>query len=96
MINAIPQGNVNDMEGMLNRQRKSFKPKMVCLEKSKTINIANNITQTGHNRSSENPDFSMEALNRKFLEGYVIDKNPFYNMENDKATFEMDYTFIKQ
>jgi len=91
----IQGGNVNDMEGVLNLNRVNFKHYMLCLENSKTINIANNLTQTGYNRHSNNKDFSLEELNSKFLQGYVIDKNDFYKIKNDNATFEKDYNLIE-
>jgi hypothetical protein len=94
-INKITFGNINDLEGTLNSNRSSFKHYMICLEKSKTVNIANNLVQSGYNRHSDKNEFSLEGLNKKFLDGYVIDSTDFYNINNDIATFERDYKLIK-
>jgi hypothetical protein len=88
--------NVNVLEGMLNAQRVMFPPHMICFEKPKTINIANNLTQTGQNRHSGKEEFSLESLNNKYLDGHVIDVKPFYNLDINMATFEKDYTFKKE
>jgi len=94
-INKMSFGNINDLEGNLNRCRSEFKHYMICMEKSKTINVANNLTQTGYNRHSNKPEFTLEELNKKFLEGFIIDSKDFYNINNDIATFEKDYRLIK-
>jgi len=93
-INKITFGNINDLEGTLNSNISSFKHYMICLEKSKTVNIANNLVQSGYNRHSDKKEFSLDVLNNKFLDGYVIDSSDFYNINNDIATFEKDYRLI--
>lgn len=95
-INSINFGNINDLEGSLNSNRDNFKSNMICLDKSKTVNIANNLTQTGFNRHSNKQEFSLEELNNKFLSGYEINKDDFYNIDNVIATFEKDYTFKRK
>jgi len=94
-MNQIRRGNVNDTEGMLNSNRGEFKHHMICMKKSKTINIANNLTQTGYNRHSSKKEFSLKKLNKLFLDGDVIDKTKFYGIENDQATYEKDYVLTK-
>ena len=93
-INNLSFGNINDLEGSLNGNRNLFKHQMMCMEKSKTINIANNLTQSGYNRHSDKKEFTLEELNKKFLDGYVIDSKDFYDINNDVATFEKDYRLI--
>jgi len=95
MIQNLPFNNVNRLEGLLNLQRSSFKKQMACFNKSKTINIANNLIQTGTNRHSNNPEYSVENLNRKFLEGNRISTENFYNYDNNLATLERDYIWLK-
>ena len=96
--NVLPMNfiNVNMLEGILNNQRGKFPPHMICFNKPKTINVANNLTQSGHNRHSGKEEFSLESLNNKYLDGYLIDVKPFYNLDINMATFERDYTFIKE
>jgi hypothetical protein len=94
-VNNISFGNINDLEGTLNQNRNTFKHYMICMDKSKTINIANNLTQSGYNRHSDKTEFTLEELNKKFLGDYVIDEKDFYNVDNDIATFEKDYRLIK-
>lgn len=83
--------NVNNLEGMFNNRRGHFKPKMACFQQSKTINIANNLTQSGTNRAGKKIEFSLEKLNRAFLGGARISPRQFYGIENTVATFEEDY-----
>lgn len=83
----------NPLEGYFNNHRQYFKPLNVCFEKSKTINVANNLVQTGRNRFSEKPEFHQETLNKKFLEGQRLDPKPFYNFDNVWATFPKDYSW---
>lgn len=94
-INNIHYRDVNNLEGTLNINRKNFKPHMICCMNSKTVNIANNLTQSGTNRHSNKHQFSLQVLNEKYLNNWVINKNTFYNMNNSMATFEHDYEFIK-
>lgn len=94
-VTTIEFSNVNDLEGVLNSNRGSFKKQMICMSLSKVASISNNLTQTGTNKHSDKKEFSLEVLNKKFLDGYVIDSADFYNINNDKATFEKDYRLIK-
>lgn len=95
-IDKLDFNNVNSLEGMLNNERESFKKYMICGKVSKTINIANNLSQSGTNRHSNKQEYSLKSLNDKYLEGYIIDEKKFYNMVNDKATFESDYELIEE
>lgn len=83
--------NVNNLEGMFNNRREKFQPKMACFQQSKTINIANNLTQSGTNRAGKKIQFSLAELNRAFLDGKRISARQFYGIENTVATFEEDY-----
>lgn len=94
-IDKLPFMTVNQLEGFLHARRQSFKPKMICFKESRTLNIANNLTQSGSNRHSNKQEYSLEELNRKYLEGYCIDEKDFVNLDNDVATFEMKYNFLR-
>jgi hypothetical protein len=87
--------NVNNLEGIFNLQRKHFRPYMACFDKPKTINIANNLTQSGNNRYGKNSMFTLENLNNKFLEGYKISTKNIYGIDINMPTFEHDYILEK-
>jgi hypothetical protein len=90
-VSKINFNHPNGLEGMFNNIREYFKSFNACFEKSKSINIANNIIQTGTNRHGRNKDFSVKTLNREFLNGNLLSTEPFYNFENTMSTFEKDY-----
>lgn len=83
--------NVNDLEGMFNRARHHFKPLMICFGEPMTLNVANNLVQSGTNRHSNKREYTVEALNDRFLSGYRIDPVSLYDHETNMATLELDY-----
>lgn len=87
--------HVNDLEAKLNMRRELFAPRMICFEKPKTVSIANNLTQTGHNRHANREELSIGALNDRFLGGERIAVKKLYEIESNTATFEKDYEFEK-
>ena len=87
---------VNAMEGAFNGNRPKFPPHMICFTEPKTISVANNVVQNNKSRNSNKPEFTPESLNKKFLDGNVIDIKQFYNLKINMATFDKDYTFIKE
>jgi len=93
-INNIDFDCVNNLEGMLNNQRKKFRPDMICLPKSKTINIANNLIQTGTNRHGNKVEYTTKSLNDKFLADSRISTENLYNIITNTPTFETDYLWI--
>lgn len=86
-----PFSNVNDLEGMLNRQRELYGQIMICNDRPKTLNIANNLVQSGNNRHSNKKEYTPAALNNKFLSGWSLDSDYLYNFETNCATLELDY-----
>ncbi len=90
-LSGIKYDTVNGLEGMYNNIKSTFRMYMVCFNKSKTINIANNLVQTGTNRHGTNQAFSLQSLNDKFLDGGRLSTNGLYNIDNQMATFEKDY-----
>ncbi|HON84206.1 MAG TPA: hypothetical protein PLI22_08785 [Caldisericia bacterium] len=94
-INLLNFNTVNDLEGYLNLNRSSFKPKMACFPIAKTFNIANNLVQIGYNRYSENKEYTPENLNKYFLNDYQISTKNLYGLKKNTATGEVDYEFEK-
>jgi hypothetical protein len=92
-IERLQYKNVNTIEIFLHHQRQNFKPYMLCGEKSKTVCIANNVTQDGNSINSNNTEFSLETLNKKYLDGVTIKLEPFLNIEKNMATFDKEYTY---
>lgn len=88
--------NVNQLEGQLNTQRDSFKPYMLCFKNPKTVNIANNLVQSGTNRYSNLQENTVEYLNNKYLSGYQISTNNLYGMRMNTPTFEYNYIWEKE
>ena len=83
----------NTLEGRLHTRRKILPPLMVCYDKSKIINNPINRVQFASiNRCG---DISAESLNDKFLEGYVIDIEPFVGFDNITVHTEITPKFIK-
>jgi len=94
-ISSISFSNVNRLEENLHGKRNEFPLNMMCFDKSKTVSIANNLVQNTHkNRNSKNPVFSSVNLNKKFLDGYIINADDFYDLEINMATFDKEYRFI--
>jgi hypothetical protein len=85
--------NVNEMEGVINNQRNTFAPNMVCFENPSTINIANNLVQDGMNRHGHNPEADIKTLNARLMSGKIISSKELYGYKTNTATFEMDYNF---
>lgn len=93
-ISMINFTSPNNLEGNYNLIRSKFNKYMACFEQSKSVNIANNLIQTGTNRHGQNLKHTVEALNAKYLSGKRLSTKPFYNMNNKLATFEKDYEWI--
>ena len=92
-IENLPFNSPNNFEIVFHFQRNNFKDLMFCFEKPKTLAIANNVTQEGFSFNSNNSEFSIESLNKKLLDGYIIEEKTFYGMEKNMATFDFPYTF---
>lgn len=81
----------NALEGNFNLIRERFNKFNACFEKSKSVNIANNLIQTGPNRHGSIAEWQVDNLNREFLNGRRLSTKPFYGFENTLATFEKEY-----
>jgi hypothetical protein len=83
----------NSFEGCLTHLNIS-KPKMMCFDKSIVFNNPLNRVQTEIiNKSSDTP---VSYLNGMFLEGYIIDLEPFDNFENKSVHQVEDIRLIKE
>lgn len=88
--------SVNEMEILFHfNQRQNFKKLIMGYKEPKTISIANNKTQEGVSRHSDKQEYSLENLNKRFLDNYIIDVRKFYGLKWNEATFESEYSFIK-
>jgi len=91
-VNNMSYHSVNNFEAIWNTHRHNFRPIMCCFNESKTISIANNLTQTEYNnRHNNNEEYSLENLNNKFLEGHRIDTKNMYGIVNTMVTMEREY-----
>jgi len=91
----IDFSNPNSLEGQLNTKRNMFKDYMVCFNIPKTVNIANNLVQTGDNRHSNLTSNTVEFLNDKYIKNHIISLEPFTSIEKNTPTFEFDYIWCK-
>jgi hypothetical protein len=82
--------NPNSLEGILACYPIN-KPYMICFEKSKTINNPCNKVQT--NNPNKHGNVSAEYINQEFLNGKVIDLEPFRGLENESCHKEMPIIF---
>jgi hypothetical protein len=93
LIISANVSSVNELEGYINSKRNTFPKHILASFQSKTINIANNLTQSGNNRFNRDERFSLENLNEKYLHNFRIVTNNIYNTKNTMATYEQDYEF---
>lgn len=84
--------NPNSLEGSLASFPLS-NPKMICYDKSKIVNNAINKVQT--NNPNRHGNVTADYINNKFLEGYMIDLDPFRNMDNKQCHIDEPIKFIK-
>ncbi len=84
-----------NIEPVLMRQiseNKSIREKlMICYDKSKIVNVPNNMIQTIHNNKHMNG--SIEKLNELYVSGKHISLEPFININNDSCHYPMEYCF---
>jgi hypothetical protein len=84
----------NTLEGKLHLQRRKMPPKMICYEKSKIINNPMNRVQFASINRCGN--ISAEYLNNRFLDGYIIDIEPFVGFDNTAVHTEITPEFVKR
>lgn len=70
------------------------KPYMMCFDKSKTFNNPCNKVQT--NNPNKHGNVTAEYLNQEFLNGNIIDLDPFRGLNNESCHKEMPIKFIKE
>jgi len=92
-LNRLPFKSPNNLEIVFHFNRQNFKDIMICFDKPKTTCIANNVTQEGYSHNGNKDHFSLESINQKFLDGYIIDEKDFYGIEKNMATFDHPYRF---
>lgn len=85
--------NPNSLEGLMACYplKKKY---MVCFENSKTFNNPINKVQT--NNPNKHGNISAEYLNQEFLNGNIIDLEPFRGLDNESCHKEMPIKFIKE
>jgi hypothetical protein len=66
-------GNPNELESQLHLRRHLAPSGMLAFRESCLVSIPANVVTTYRNRAAQNPDWSVEALNQRFLAGERID-----------------------
>ncbi|MDD5589098.1 MAG: glycosyltransferase family A protein [Candidatus Nanoarchaeia archaeon] len=95
IINEINFHGVNDLEAQINSHRNYQKPYMLAFNKSITISIPNNVTQKYMSRNAGKTIFGLENMNTAYLNGYIININNLYGLENTMPTIPVDFNFIQ-
>lgn len=93
LLQKLPYKNPNSLESMLASFPLTL-PKMICYEKSKIINNPANKVQT--NNPNKHGSIRSEFLNQKFISGYMIDLEPYRNLNNTQCHLELPISFIKR
>jgi hypothetical protein len=93
IIAGLTFTNPNSLEEQLNNNRKMFKPCLACYEHSICLTIPNNLSQNHilTNRKGDNKEYSLESLNKKFLDGLIISTENIYGFKNKAAHEEIGY-----
>jgi hypothetical protein len=94
LIKGAKFNNPCQLEDYMNNHRDPEYPYMQCFEQPKLISISNN--QTGQGANNTCGDQSQEFLNQKYLDGYIIDIEPFQGIEVKQCHIVQPYTFIKE
>jgi hypothetical protein len=84
----------NTLEGRLHTMRRLMPPLMICYDKSKIVNNPINRVQFASINRCGN--ISADSLNDRYLDGYVIDLEPFVGFDNTAVHTEITPTFIKR
>lgn len=84
--------NPSNLEAWLNDHR-PFKCIMVCNKKPSLISIENNVVSS--TSTNESVGWNIEELNKKLLNGYIIDSEKFYGIKKYSCHIKENYEFIK-
>ncbi len=84
------------LEGQMSSHRVYDEPLMLGLPEPKIMCIPNNIVQSGYNKHGMNQLYSVEELNKKYLEGFIIDTKNIYGFKNNAPHQEIPFQFIKE
>lgn len=84
------------LEGRLMDNKDNSKPYMMCYNESIIVNNPCNRVQTlMKNRYSNVTEMSENHLNQKFLQGFIIEYEPFIGFKNISCHQELKYNLIK-
>jgi hypothetical protein len=84
------------LEGQMSGHRVYEEPLMLGLSEPKILCIPNNMVQIGYNKHGLNPEYTVESLNKKYLEGIIIDTKNIYGFINIAPHHEIPFQFIKE
>ena len=76
--------------------RASSKLNGLCFNTSKIFNIPMNIVQQSHKNNPHMNLYSKEYLLKLYMDGYKINIDDFYNINNNSPHFEIEPKFIKR
>lgn len=93
LLKGMPYSNPNQLEALL-AMYPINKPKMICCEKSIIFNNPCNKVQT--NNPNKHGDVTAEYLNQEFINGNIIDLNPFIGLNNESCHKEMPIKLKKE
>lgn len=82
--------NPNSLEVSINRSRNHNKPLMISFSESKIFNVQNNFVQ-GSRSNEVNKVFSVEDLNKMYLDGKSISTENIYGLKRTMAHGYLDY-----
>jgi len=68
----------------------------LCFETSKIVNVPANLVQQSHKNNPHMNSMSPRFLLQKYYEGYKININKFFRMNNNSPHYEVAFDFIKR
>ena len=95
LINPSHFFHPNSLEGKMNLNRNRNKPFMRAFSQSKFFNVANNYVKSAQPVAID-PQYSIEHLNKMFLDGDIINIDVLQHMESDRIHGPLHYEFIKE
>ncbi len=95
-INNLNYDFPGGLEGQMSSHRVDTEPLMISFTKTRVFCIPNNMVQKSHNRHSENSEFTVEVLNKKYLEGFIIDTKNIFGYKGNSPHQEIPFQFIKE
>ena len=87
----------NHLEVILDGNKQIMKPCLVCFEKTIMLTVPQNVVQNlfPNNRRNPNPEYSIENLNKRYLDGFVIDTENIYGIEPKAVHEEVEFKWIQ-